>query len=68
MINKVTYFSSYLFPPLRTYQYRLKDPILKAAYNADPRAEINFAESSSLISRHIFLKFSNTSANNNALL
>ena len=34
--------------------------------NANLGADKNFARSSSYILRHIFLKFSNTSANNNA--
>ena len=36
----------------------------KTACHAKPRAERNFAGSSQYISRHIFLRFSNTSANN----
>ena len=40
----------------------------KAAYHANPGGERNFAGSTSYISRHVFLKFSNTSANNNVLL
>ena len=36
----------------------------KAACHANPGAERSFAGSSSYISRHIFLKFSNASANN----
>ena len=40
----------------------------KAACHASPGGKINLAESSSYISRHIFLKFSNTSANNNVSL
>ena len=40
----------------------------KVACHASPGAKINLAESSSYISRHIFLKFSNTSANNNVSL
>ena len=39
----------------------------KAACHSNP-AERNFAESSSYISRHIFLTFSDTSANNDVLL
>ena len=37
----------------------------KAASHANPGAEIYFAGSSSYISRHVFLKFANISANNN---
>ena len=37
----------------------------KAAFHTNPGAEKNFAGSSSYISMHILLKFSNTSANNN---
>ena len=40
---------------------------LKAACHANPGAEKSFAGSSSYILRHIFLEFSNTSANNNIL-
>ena len=40
----------------------------KAAYHANPGAEKNFAGSSSYIPIHIFLKFSNTSVNNNVSL
>ena len=40
----------------------------KAAFHANPGAERNFAESSSYILIHIFLKFSNTSAKNNVSL
>ena len=40
----------------------------KAACHANPGGEINFEGSSSYILRHIFLKFSNTSANNNVSL
>ena len=40
---------------------------LKAACHANPGAEKRFAGSSSYILRHIFLEFSNTSANNNIL-
>ena len=56
-----------------TYQYQLKDLILllslleiffKAACYANPGDERNFSGSSLYISRNIFLKFSNTSANN----
>ena len=39
----------------------------KAACHANPRAERNFAKSSSYILKHIFLKFSNSSANSNVL-
>ena len=41
---------------------------LEAACHAYPKAGRNFAGSSSYISRHIFLKFSNTSANNKVSL
>ena len=40
----------------------------KAACNVYPGAEINFAGAISHISRHVFLKFSNTSPNNNGSL
>ena len=40
----------------------------EAACHANPEAERNFAGSSSYIFVHIFLKFSNTSANNEVLL
>ena len=40
----------------------------KGACHANPGAKRNFAGSSSYISRHIFRKFSNTSANNNVSL
>ena len=40
----------------------------KAGCHANPVAERNFSGSSSYNLRHIFLKFSNTSAVNNALL
>ena len=40
----------------------------KAACHANPGTEINFVWSSSCISRHIFLKFSKTSAKNNVSL
>ena len=39
-----------------------------AAYHANPGAERKQAGSSLYISRHTFLKFSNTSANNNVSL
>ena len=42
--------------------------ISKAACNADPGAARKRARSSSYISRNIFQKFSNVSANNNVLL
>ena len=38
-----------------------------AVYHANPDAERNFEGSSSYILRYLFLKFSNTSANNNVL-
>ena len=41
---------------------------LQTTCHANLEAERNFRESNSYISRHIFLRFSNTSANNNALL
>ena len=40
----------------------------KAAFHTNHGAERNFAGSSSYISRHIFRKFSDTSANNNVWL
>ena len=40
----------------------------KAARHANPRPERNFEGSSSYNLRHIFLKFSTTSANNNVSL
>ena len=63
----------YLFLPLVTYQYQLKDLILllvffKAVFHANPEAERHFAGSSLYILRHIFLKFSNTPANSNVSL
>ena len=56
-----------------TYQYQLKNlvllwPFFIAAYHSDPGAERNFAGSSSYILIKIFLKFLNTSANNNVSL
>ena len=40
---------------------------LKTTCHANPGAERNFAGSNSKISKHIFLKFSKTSLDNNAL-
>ena len=40
----------------------------KAVSHTNPGAKRNFARSSSYILRHIFLKLSNTSANNNVSL
>ena len=56
-----------------TYQYQLKNlvllwPFFIAACHSDPGAERNFAGSSSYILIKIFLKFLNTSANNNVSL
>ena len=39
----------------------------KAACHANPGDERNFAGLSSYISRHMFLKFSNASTNNNGI-
>ena len=71
-MNRVTFLLLYLFPPLITCRYQLKDIILvycfKAACHAYPRADKKFAGSSSYTSRHIFLNFSNKSASNNISL
>ena len=40
----------------------------KAAFHANPEAERHFAGSSAYILRYLFLKFSNTLANNNVSL
>ena len=77
LINRVAYSSCntffYLFLPLITYQYQLKHlitflSISIAACRANPGAERNFARSNVRISRHIFLKFSNTIADNSVSL
>ena len=66
LTNRVTYFSSNSF--LIRNNIPISDFTLvffKAAYHANLGAEINFSGSDSYILRHIFQKFSNTSANNN---
>ena len=59
-------------PPPTPYPWAApKKPILsrvKATCHINSGAERNFSGSNSYISRHIFRKFSNTSANNNIVL
>ena len=63
----------YLFLPLITHQYQLKDLILLQSFSKQLAMLIQelkhfFAGTSSYISRRIFFKFSNTSSNNKASL
>ena len=60
----MTYSSSYT---LITDRYQLKVTLVffKGACHANPEVEKKFSGSGSYILRYIFVKFSNTSANNN---
>ena len=72
-INRVTYSSSNTFSAINNASISVKRSnftlvLFKAAFHAKTGAVRKRAGSSSYILRHIFLKFSNTSASNNASL
>ena len=72
-INRVTYSSSNTSNAINNISISVKRSnftlvFFKAACHAYPGAERNLSGSSSYISIHTFLKFSNTSANKNVLL
>ena len=69
-MNYITYPASYTFSISNNISISVKRSsftfdFLKFACHANLGAKRNFAESSSYILIHIFIKFSNTPANNN---
>ena len=72
-MNRVTYSSLIPFSTINKILISIERSnfglvFLKADGHANPGAERNFSGSGSYYSRHIFPKFSNTSADNNLLM
>ena len=72
-MNSVTYTSSDTFSTIneisiQVSSYNLTSVFFEAACHANSGAEKNFAGSTIYISRQIFLKFANASANNKVSL
>ena len=68
-MNKQSYtFSSINDISISVKRSNITLVFFKATCHANPRAERKFAGSSSHFLKHIFLKFSNTTANDNVFL